>query len=120
MIGYDGHYCFTDTAFIVVAVGQYPTVNLGPDQTLATGTLFPLKTIVKNGPVKNWNWTPVTNLDCTDCAMPIAHIKKDISYVVEITSAYGCKASDTINIKVFCKSAQVFIKEIQRFLNKPL
>ncbi|MBS1737098.1 MAG: PKD domain-containing protein, partial [Bacteroidetes bacterium] len=109
VIGYDGYHCFTDTAFIVVAVGQYPTINLGPDQVLATGTLFPLHSVVTNGPVRNWNWTPTTNLDCASCALPIAHIKKDITYAVEITTAYGCKASDTINIKVFCKNAQVFI-----------
>ncbi|MEO9004357.1 MAG: PKD domain-containing protein [Ginsengibacter sp.] len=109
VIGYDGHNCFNDTAFIVVAVGQYPTVQLGSDQTLAAGTLFPLSTTVQNGPVKHWLWTPATDLDCADCPLPVAHIKKDISYAVEITNAYGCKASDTISIKVFCKNSQVFI-----------
>lgn len=109
VIGYDGHHCFSDTAFIVVAVGQKATVKLPPDQTLATGTLFPLETIVTNGPVKYWVWTPPTDLDCSGCPQPTAHIKNDITYVVDITTAYGCKASDSINIKVFCKSAQVFI-----------
>ncbi|MCO5287652.1 MAG: PKD domain-containing protein [Chitinophagaceae bacterium] len=109
VIGYDGHNCFTDTAFITVAVGKYPTIDLGPDQTLPTGTMLPLKSVVENGPVKKWMWTPATDLDCANCPEPIAHIKKDITYAVEITSVYNCKATDTIQIKVFCKSAQVFI-----------
>ncbi len=109
IIGYDGHNCFTDTAFITVAVGNYPTIDLGPDQTLPTGTMLPLKSVVKNGPVKKWEWTPTTDLNCSDCPEPVAHLKNDITYAVEITSAYNCKATDTIQIKVFCKSAQVFI-----------
>ncbi|MEO9210084.1 MAG: gliding motility-associated C-terminal domain-containing protein, partial [Ginsengibacter sp.] len=109
VVGYDGYNCFTDTAFIVVGVGNYPTVNLGPDRTLSTGTILPLKALITNGPIKNWLWTPTTNLDCINCALPNAHIKKDITYSVEVTTAYGCKASDTINIKVFCENTQVFI-----------
>lgn len=109
VIGYDGYHCFTDTAFITVAVGEYPTVALGPDQTLPTGTLLPLKSEVVNGPVKYWNWAPVTDLNCADCPLPIAHIKNDITYAVEITSVYGCSAADSIHINVFCESAQVFV-----------
>lgn len=109
VVGYDGHGCFSDTAYIVVGVGDYPTVDLGPDQTLSTGTIFPLKSTITNGPIKNWLWTPSTNLDCANCPEPKAHIKKEISYAVEVTSIYGCKASDTINIKVFCENTQVFI-----------
>jgi hypothetical protein len=36
-------------------------------------------------------------------------IKNDIRYVVNVTNIYGCSASDSINIKVFCTDAQVFI-----------
>lgn len=109
VVGYDGYNCFTDTAFIVVGVGDYPTVDLGLDQNLSTGTILPLKTIITNGPIKNWLWTPTTNLDCNNCALPNAHIKKDITYTVKVTTVYGCEASDTINIKVFCENTQVFI-----------
>lgn len=109
VIGYDGHNCFNDTAFLVVAVGQYPTIELGPDQIFSTGTLLPLNSVVTNGPVRKWTWSPAADLDCAGCAIPVAHIKKDITYTVEIKSAYGCSASDSIHIKVFCESAQVFV-----------
>lgn len=109
VVGYDGFNCFTDTAFITIAVGQHPTVNLGPDQLLATGTQFPLNSVVQNGPVSTWQWTPATDLSCDDCALPIAHIKKEIAYEVKITTAYGCTATDSIRIKTFCEKAQVFV-----------
>lgn len=109
VVGYDGYNCFTDTAFITVGVGQYPTVNLGPDVTLATGSLHPLTSVITNGPIQNWNWLPTTNLSCVTCPRPIAEVKKDITYSVVVTTPYGCSASDTINIKTFCKDGQVFI-----------
>jgi gliding motility-associated-like protein len=109
VVGYDGFNCFTDTAFITIGVGQYPTVNLGADLTLATGTLHPLVSTVQNGPIAIWDWSPSINLSCDDCPLPIAEIKKDITYVVDVTTAYGCSATDSINIKTFCESAQVFI-----------
>lgn len=109
VVGYDGYNCFTDTAFIVVAVGQYPTVNLGPDKTLSTGTVLPLTSTVTNGPIRDWLWTPDNDLSCGNCTLPSALIKNDIRYVVNVTNIYGCSASDSINIKVFCTDAQVFI-----------
>lgn len=109
VVGYDGYNCFTDTAFVLLAIGQYPTVNLGPDLTLSTGTLHPLTTVIQNGPVPTWRWTPSTDLSCDDCPLPIATIKKNTSYIVNITNNYGCNARDTIGIKVFCENSQVFI-----------
>jgi len=109
VVGYDGYNCFTDTAFVTVAVGQYPKITLEPDLTLSTGTLHPLNSTVENGPIRTWQWSPSTDLSCSDCPKPIAHIKKNITYTVTGTTAYGCSAKDTINIKVFCENTQLFI-----------
>jgi gliding motility-associated-like protein len=109
VVGYDGYNCFTDTAFVTVGVGQYPTVNLGPDITLATGTLHPLTSTITNGPIRDWVWSPATNLSCASCPRPIAEVKKDITYTVKVTTAFGCSAADTVSIKTFCKDGQVFI-----------
>ncbi|MEO8771581.1 MAG: PKD domain-containing protein [Ferruginibacter sp.] len=109
VVGYDGYNCFTDTAYVLVAIGEYPTVNLGPDLTLATGTMQPLTSQVTNGPIAQWLWEPATDLSCADCAIPVAEIKHDINYKVTVTTAYGCQATDNINIKVFCNNSQVFI-----------
>jgi PKD repeat protein len=109
VVGYDGQNCFTDTAFVVVAIGQIPTVDLGPDLVLSTGTLQPLATKIQNGPIRTWEWKPPTDLSCVDCPLPIAHIKKDITYTVKVTTPYGCTDTDTLSIKTFCESAQVFV-----------
>jgi gliding motility-associated-like protein len=109
VVGNDNFNCFTDTAYTAVAVGLYPTVTLAGDKILSTGTLLPLSSTVTNGPIRNYNWNPATDLSCSDCPLPIATIKKDICYVVKATTFYGCAATDTICIKVFCESAQVFI-----------
>ena len=109
VVGYDGQNCFTDTGFVKIGIGQYPTVNLGPDLLLSSGTQLQLTTQIVNGPIQTWLWNPSTNLSCNTCPLPIATIKNDITYAVKVTTAFGCSASDTINIKVFCSDAQVFI-----------
>ena len=109
VVGFDANSCFTDTAYITVGVGKKPTLSLGPDQVLATGTPFALNPVYTEGPMRTWKWTPETDLSCADCSNPIATIKNDISYKVQATTVFGCTVSDTINIKVFCTNAQVFI-----------
>ena len=109
VIGYDGYNCFADTAFVLVAVGKIPTVKLGNDVVLATGTQLTLQSTTTNGPIAQWSWTPSANLSCANCPAPIANIKKEITYTVKVTTAFGCTATDAITIKTFCQSTQVFI-----------
>lgn len=109
VIGSDELSCFSDTAFVMVGVGQYPVVDLGPDLTLSTGTLLEISSTITNGPIRKWTWSPGTDLNCTTCPKPTATIKKNISYTVNVINAYDCPASDTLNIKVFCNSSQVYI-----------
>ncbi len=109
VVGSDGFNCFTDTAFVLVVVGQYPTVNLGPDLTFPTGTVHSFAPVIQNGPIASWNWTPSNDLSCSNCPNPSATIRKDITYIVKATNIYGCSASDTIRILATCESSQVFI-----------
>lgn len=110
VIGFDSYNCFQDTAYVVVAVGQYPTVSLGADKILPTGTPLPLTTVVTNGPITKWLWGPsAATLSCTTCPLPTATIKREICYTVEATNLYKCAARDTMCVKVFCEGTQVFI-----------
>ncbi|GAA4318863.1 PKD domain-containing protein [Flaviaesturariibacter amylovorans] len=109
VVGFDGADCFTDTAFVTVAVGRYPTVSLGPDLVLATGSRQPLNTVVVNGPIRDWAWSPATDLSCSNCPLPFATIRNDVTYSVMVTTPYGCSATDTLRIKAFCKETQVFM-----------
>lgn len=109
VIGKDEYNCFSDTASMLVAVGQYPVVNLGQDLTLSTGTQQPLTSLITNGPISKWEWSPSLNLSCNNCPQPIATIRNNISYVLKATNIFGCSGSDTLNIKVFCENSQVYI-----------
>jgi gliding motility-associated-like protein len=115
VIGKDDYHCFSDTSYLVVAVGTYPTVTLGDNLVLSTGTnitlsptfTFPTETA---GPIGKYVWSPSTYLSCDTCANPVATVENDICYTLSATNIYGCSANvDTLCIKAFCKNTQVFI-----------
>ena len=109
VVGYDGHNCFTDTGFVTITVNPAPAIELGPDLTLSTGTVHPLTSVIQNGPIVSWLWSPSTNLSCTTCPEPSATIKNPVTYYAFIRNTYGCTAIDSISIRSFCSGSQVFI-----------
>jgi gliding motility-associated-like protein len=109
VIGFDGHNCFTDTGYVLITVGPKPTVNLGPDKTLSTGTSLLLNAATSNGPIISWMWTPAADLSCNNCPSPSTVVRNNSFYSVVVTNLFGCIATDTIFINSLCKSAQVFI-----------
>jgi gliding motility-associated-like protein len=110
VIGSDQYKCFSDTAYVTVAVGSYPTVNLGSGALVVAGTPVVMDPILTNGPFLNYTWTPVQNLSCTNCPKPIATINTNITYKLEVENVYGCMASDTISYTVQCEEAsQLFV-----------
>ncbi len=109
VIGFDGYNCFTDTGYVMITVGPRPTVNLGPDKVLTTGTPLTLNAATTNGPIINYSWSPASELSCNNCPTPSTVVRNNSFYTVEVTNTYGCKASDTLIINSICKSAQIFI-----------
>ena len=109
VIGKDAYNCSVDTGYVRVNVLPLPTVQLGPDVTLATGTLFPLIAHTGNSNVVSWTWSPATNLSCSKCQSPVATIKYDITYQVLVKNIFGCTAIDLINIHTLCEGSQVFV-----------
>lgn len=109
VVGTDSVNCYSDTAQATVTVNPKPAISLGPDITLQTGDFYTLNSTTSGGTITNWLWTPATNLSCTTCPEPTAEIKWDITYRVNVTNQYGCKASDTINIKTICDNSTVYI-----------
>lgn len=107
--GTDQNNCFTSIASVTVGVGDFPVLRLGQDQVLAAGTTFTFNPTFTNGPISNWLWKPAIDLSCADCATPTVIAKKDICYTATATNIYGCAGTDTVCIKVFCQSTQVFI-----------
>lgn len=109
VIGTDSVKCFSDTALVTVTVKPTPTVSLGPDQTLSIGELYPLKTTVTNGPISTWLWAPANSLSCTTCPEPVAEIKWNSQYTVEVKNTYGCVARDTLLVRTICENSSIFI-----------
>ncbi len=109
VVGYDNHQCFTDTGFVTIVVGPTPTVNIGPDRSLAVGTPLQLHAVTGGGPIIRYLWTPAADLSCNNCASPSTTVKDNSFYSVVVTNTFGCTATDTIFINSFCKSSQVYI-----------
>jgi gliding motility-associated-like protein len=109
IIGYDRYNCFSDTVSLVLGVGNYPEVNLGTGSTIVAGTPVRFQPIVTNGPIMRYTWTPNTHFSCNDCPNPVTPVNNNTAYKLEAENIYGCKGSDTIEYKVFCEFAQVFV-----------
>jgi gliding motility-associated-like protein len=99
--------CFADTGYITVMVSHPPTVTLGPDQTVLSGSAVQL--YAEGTGIYSYAWDNTESLSCTDCKDPIATPTAPSSYVVTVSNEYGCKLSDTINISLKCDNSQAFI-----------
>jgi PKD repeat protein len=108
VVGFDAEGCFTDTAVINITVNKRPSVNAGPDWELQPGTPYQLQPTASADVVK-WLWTPPDFLSCTQCAAPLSNPKRTTQYIVTVSNAFNCSASDTVVMKILCSTAQVFI-----------
>jgi gliding motility-associated-like protein len=59
--------------------------------------------------VKSIVWTPITNLNCSDCATPVAAPKKTTTYRVDVENIHGCKNYDEMTVSVFCNNGNLFM-----------
>lgn len=96
----DAYGCQTE--FTGVVINQPPPilVDAGPDQTVAYGQSVVLEATTTTLGVTTIQWTPGTYLSCTDCMQPTATPTFNTTYVITITDADGCQASDTVNVWV--------------------
>jgi gliding motility-associated-like protein len=109
VIGHDASNCFSDTASVRIVVGTPTQVHLGADTTVIGGSSMVLTSRLTNGIATQYKWSTPAQLNCSDCPQPVATIKKDECFTCTITNQYGCVSADTICVRTFCKSAQVFI-----------
>jgi gliding motility-associated-like protein len=109
VIGLDEENCFTDTAFVTVAVGYNPTVNLPQGTLVVAGTQVLLNAQFTGGPFRRYTWAPDADLSCNNCPTPVATVNVNTRYTVLAETIYGCTASDTTTYTVECQKDQVFI-----------
>jgi gliding motility-associated-like protein len=108
VVGYDNKYCFSDTQHVNVTVFDYPTINVGPDQTLLVGSSYQVPG-TGSADIISINWLPVTGLSCTNCLSPLASPQNTTTYVVDVVNNGGCKTSDTLKITVICNNNNIFV-----------
>lgn len=99
--------CIPDTDYVKVEVFPVPTVNAGRDQEVMAGTIYQLEASGRD--IAAFAWSPAAGLSCDDCFNPKADISVTTTFVVTVTSPYGCKASDSVTLFLFCNSRQAFL-----------
>jgi len=99
--------CEPDTNKVRVVVHPLPTVNAGSDEIIVAGNNVNLNAV--GTLIVSYEWSPSQSLSCADCAGPIASPTATTTYVVKVTSSYGCIARDAVTVNVLCDQSQVFI-----------
>ncbi|MBS1600317.1 MAG: PKD domain-containing protein [Bacteroidetes bacterium] len=108
VIGSDSKFCFSDTQYVQISVFNYPTINVGPDVTIAVGSSYQIPG--SGSPdIVSINWFPTTGLSCTNCLSPLATPKNTTTYISTVTNNGTCTASDSIKITVICDNNNFFV-----------
>jgi gliding motility-associated-like protein len=100
VIGTSGAGCFA-SATATVLVYPSPTVNIGNGVEIVIGKDWQF-TATQSLAV-TYTWSPVDYLNSTSILNPIATPYGDITYTLLVSSANGCNAKDTVNVKVLTK-----------------
>jgi gliding motility-associated-like protein len=107
--GTDRKNCFSDTASTTLVVAPYPQFNIiDSNITIAAGGTYVIQT-TSSPDVISWQWSPSTDLSCTNCPQPVAKGNKIVRYTGIASNAYGCSVSDNILVRGLCSSEVIFI-----------
>ena len=109
VIGKDNYNCFTDTAVIKISVGNPSTIKIGLDTILQSGSLYQFNPHYNGTDINSWNWSGSNDLSCTNCETPTLVVKKDICIICNASNVYNCIATDTVCLKVFCPTSEIFV-----------
>lgn len=110
VVGTDAYKCFKDTAVARVTVHPLPMVNAGPDVEIMTGSSHQLSAVA-SADVVRYQWSPATYLSCTNCAAPEARPMQPVEYILKVTNADNCTATDTVAIQLMCSESRVYIPD---------
>ncbi|HWB26411.1 MAG TPA: LamG-like jellyroll fold domain-containing protein [Chitinophagaceae bacterium] len=73
-------------------------VNIAPDTAICAGTTVQLK--ASASPNTTYNWAPATTLNNPSVISPIATPVITTTYVINVASAQGCTAKDSVKVTV--------------------
>ncbi len=100
--------CFSSSVSVDVDIKTTPTVNAGPDVVLPYANTLQLSPAY-TGTILSYQWSPGTNLSCTNCPTTVVTALATQLYIIKVTSDSGCVARDSIKVIVECKDANLYI-----------
>lgn len=106
VIAWEGS-CAPDTNKVRVIVYPAPDVDAGTDETIVAGSSVMLTARGTN--IDRYAWSPAQTLSCDICSNPTASPMVTTQYRVVVQSPFGCRASDSVVVKVLCHASQVYI-----------
>jgi gliding motility-associated-like protein len=85
-----------DTVTKTFEVYPIPVIDATPNVQICRGK--PVQLTATGG--ATYTWSPAIGLSCTSCASPMASPAFNQKYIVEGSSAFGCKNTDSLNVTV--------------------
>lgn len=104
----DSAGCFSDSVSITINLKSSPSVDAGPDQTLAYYQNFSIDPVY-GGNIVKYTWSPPGDLSCISCQAPYGKALRSNNYVIEVVSDSGCIATDSINIFIDCNESSLLL-----------
>lgn len=98
----------SDTAKKNITINPLPVINIPGTITILSGSSIMIPATYSPN-VYNWQWSPVTGLNCTGCPQPVAGPKFNTTYTVAALDSNGCRNTASVNIVVICKDGNIFI-----------
>jgi gliding motility-associated-like protein len=100
--------CKIDTEYINVVVNPLPDIILEKDTVVAIGT--PIELVTISAAAVKYEWFAVDPLSCYDCVSSVIDAVQDQRVVVYVTNQYGCRAADSVTIRIVpCDPKFVFV-----------
>ena len=98
-------FCGADTSSITLTVNQPPVPNVSADVTICSTETAQLS----GSGGTNYVWSPPTGLSCVSCANPVATPPSTTSYILLVSTAKNCSASDTVTVFVTGECPEIFV-----------
>ncbi len=103
----DANNCVSSGSLGLIAP-EIPEILTLDDVEVELGRSVEINPILNNAIIGNIQWSDTITLDCGDCLEPMASPINDAAYVLTVTSADGCSATDSLNVFVL-KVRNVFV-----------
>jgi gliding motility-associated-like protein len=97
-----------DSVSKIITVNPLPQITIPSSISLLVGSGISLPVSYSSN-VISYNWSPATNLSCTDCPVPFADPKFTTTYRIKATDEFGCTSAKDIKLVVLCNDKNFFI-----------